>query len=696
MNQSNTVRQSGRTSRLVAAFLVAFALAACRPAPEVVEITRVVTQTIVEEGQTVEVTRLVSEVREIVASPTPAGPLIYSDPDPSIFIKLSGGNIETLDPALAYDTASGDALQNIYEGLIGFHRTDPEQFIPVLAETVPSADNGLISDDGLTYTFTIRRDITFHNGASLEPHDVAYSIHRQLLQSDPTGPAWLFLEPILGVSDIAELVAGGAYVGDPEGLLANGTAEELAAACEQVMAAVTYVDSSLAGQGSSDDPGTVTFTLNRPWGPFLATLPWLSVIDREWAIENGAWDGSCDSWAEFYAPGLDGSELNAIANGTGPYRLERWTSGEELVLEAFPDYWRTEETPLWEGGPYGPARIPTVILRFMPDWAPRFTSLVAGDADFVSVPFENETQVDPLVGELCDYRTGQCQPHPDHPEGFLRKWDSMPSVGRQDIFMNQSVATESPYLGSGRLDGNGIPPDFFADENARKAMATCFDYDTFNADVLGGEGIRNNGPVITGMLGYNPDGASYMYDPEACAAHLAAAWGGAVAENGFRLQYVYPTPVPGGTQAGAVLQAGLAAIDDRYQVELVGLPGSMFFRGVVAGQFPLFYSGWIEDVHDPHNWAAPYTVGSYGTMQGLPADLLEQFGALVSAGALATDPGEREAAYFELQQLFHETVPTIILFQRPSFRFEPRYVNGFAFRMGMDVNSPPYYILSTE
>ena len=68
---------------------------------------------------------------------------------------------------------------------------------------------------------------------------------------------------------------------------------------------------------------------------------------------------------------------------------------------------------------------------------------------------------------------------------------------------------DSPYIGSGQLDGNGIPPDFFTDINVRKAMNYCFDYETYISEALNGQGVRNNGPIILDMLGYNPDGPMY-------------------------------------------------------------------------------------------------------------------------------------------------------------------------------------------
>ena len=60
-------------------------------------------------------------------------------------------------------------------------------------------------------------------------------------------------------------------------------------------------------------------------------------------------------------------------NGTGPFKFDHWTPGEELVLVRNDDYWLTE--PLWEGGPSGPAAIERVVWRFMDEWGTRYAAL---------------------------------------------------------------------------------------------------------------------------------------------------------------------------------------------------------------------------------------------------------------------------------------------------------------------------------
>jgi peptide/nickel transport system substrate-binding protein len=686
-----------RTSLILIVVLLLTVLAvACQP--QTVEVTRVVTETVEVAGDTVEVTRVVTEtvvetVVETVEVPVEGDgeeAVALVAPDPNTYTQIVFGDLDTMDPNLAYDTASGGLLRNVMEPLIYPNHTDPNTFVPLLATDVPSIENGGISEDGLTYVFNIRQGVTFHNGNDLTASDAEYSFQRGLLQSDPDGPQWLMLEPILGYTsgDVTEEVAKGAYAGDREGLLANATAEELVAVCERVKGAVV----------ADDAAGTLTFNLAQPWGPFLATLSqsWGSVMDKEWAIENGAWDGSCETWQNFYAPGSAEDELSTIINGTGPYMLDSWTPGEQWVLVANPNYWRAEGDPIWEGGPSGAPKIQTIVNQIVTEWGTRFAILQAGDAEYVDVPVANRPQADAFVGEICDYKTLECTPSADNPNGQLRKWGGLPTPSRTDIFMTFNIPPDSPYIGSGQLDGNGIPTDFFTDINVRRAMNYCFDYDTYISEALNGEGVRNNGPIILDMLGYNPDGEYYEFDLDKCAEELAQAWDGKLPEVGFRFQVAFNTGNTTRQTAAEILQASLASINPLYQVDIVGLPWPTFLRSFRASQVPMIASGWIEDIHDPHNWVQPFTVGTYAFRQAMPEDLRLQFQELVNAGVATSDPAERTAIYYELQQLHHDQAPQITLAQVAGVRYEQRWVQNWYFLSGQSLDYPYYYALTMD
>lgn len=674
---------SKKTLLLVATFLLVAVLAACSPETVEVtrvvqeEVTRVVTETVEVEGEQVEVTRIVTEQVEVPVQPEePAGPAL-TDPSPDTFVELTFGDIDTMDSNLVYDTASGQLIDNVMEALIYYNHKDGTSYVPALATEVPSEENGGISEDGLTYTWNIREGVTFHEGGTLEPHDVAYTFQRGLLQSDPNGPQWLLIEPFFEYTTCYDITEGidpeCEMAGDPDALavFAAENPEEAIGVCEMVKEAIV----------ADDDAGTVTMNLAIPWGPMLATLAqsWGAILDMEWAVEQGAWDGECDGWWEHYAPGSENSPLTDVINGTGPYMLDHWTPGEEYALVANPNYWRTE--PIWEGGPSGPARIQNVIVRIVNEWGTRFAALQAGDAEVVSVPIDNRSQVRQFVGEVCDWQTDECTPS-DNPQGYLREFPDLPSVSKSHIFMVWDIPADSPYIGSGQLDGNGIPTDFFADVNVRRAMHYCFDYETFIAEAQAGEGVRTNGPIIRDMLGYPEDGPMYEYDLDACAAELEQAHGGALPETGFRVTVAFNTGNVERQTAGEMLQAALSSINPLYQVDILGLPWPTFLRQFRAGQIPMLTSGWIEDIHDPHNWAQPFTIGTYGGRQRLPQDIIDKYTEYVAAGAAEADPEARAQIYYDLQQEFYDDAISIPLSQATGVNFQQPWVCDWFYRVG--------------
>jgi peptide/nickel transport system substrate-binding protein len=659
--------------------------------PPVVQ-TVVVTSVVEVEGTPQVVTNTV----EVVVTAVPPE-VVVEDPassDPSTYYLETFGDPETLDPALNYESAGAGIIQQTYEGLVTYNRENAAEYVPQLAAEMPE-----VSEDGLTYTFTIREGITFHEGGELTAEDVAYSYQRGLLQGGYSSPQLLFTEPFLGVGiyDITEVVFADALdsAGDPEALRAADPAA-LLAACELVQSAIVA------------DGNTVTFTLAQPWSPLVSTMAggWGSIMDKEWVIENGGWDGECATWQDFYGIASENDPFTAITNGTGPYILERWTPGEEIVLVGNENYWRNEETgPAWEGGPVGPPAISTVVIKSVTEWGTRFASLQAGDADVVTVPPENRTQVDPLVGEQCDFNfdtLGFDCAATDNPTGPLRLFRGSPDVTRSDMMFTWNINVDggNPLVGSGALDGNGVPPDFFTDINVRRGFAYCFDWDILINEVYQGEAVQNVGPIIPGMVGYNEDGPRYSFDLDACKEELATAWGGVLPETGFRVQVAYNTGNTTRQVIGEILQANLdaASLDNptpgNYVVEVIGLPWANFLRNQREGRLPIFVSGWHEDIHDPHNWVQPFLVGVYAQRMGLPEELTAQFAELIDSAVVLTDPAERQPIYEEITQLDYDNVVGIRLVLPGIRRYEQRWVKGWYYNPA--ASATYYYAISKD
>jgi len=587
-------------------------------------------------------------------------------PDPNTFMHVVFGEPETLDPALGYDTASNEIIQNIYEPLVFYDDIHTDQFLPMLAESWS------ISADGTVYIFNIRPGVKFHGGQDLTAEDVAYTFQRGLLFGGYDGPQWLLAEPFFGVGrdDITCLVDGCASADERELLTANDP-KTLVAACEKVKSMIV----------ANDNNATVTMTLSQPWGPFIATLAqtWGGIMDKDWTIDNGGWDGSCDTWQNYYAEPSESDPFTRIANGTGPFKFEYWKVGEELVMVRNDDYWRE------------PPRLERVVTKYVNEWGTRFAMMLAGDADIVAVPEENRSQMDALVGERCEFDIESNVYKPcEIVDDTLpyRLYIGRPGISRTDMFFNFSVEEGSNYVGSGKLDGNGIPLDFFSDSHIRRAFAYCFDWDVYISDVFDGEAVQSPVVPLIGMPGYQVDMPVYTYDPGKCEDEFELADldndgipagndpEGDVWTTGFRLQALYNQGNTSRQTIADILANNIASINNLFVIETVGLPWPTFLRTIRNRQAPYFVSGWAEDIHDPHNWYVPYMTGTYAINQNLPDGLKDQFKELVDRGVRETDPMERQRIYEQLNRIFYDQAPTVLLAIGTSHNFEQRWVRG--------------------
>lgn len=596
----------------------------------------------------------------------------FKSADPTTFIDATlDQSIDTLDPALAYDTASAEVIFNVYETLVFYDGEATDKFVPQLAESYE------LSADGTTWTFNIRPDVKFHEGGDLTASDVAYSYQRGLLQGGTASPQWLLAEPFFGIGsdDISVLVDPEGNLYDDREALSAADPATLVAACEKVTGAIV----------ADDAAGTVTMTLAAPWGPFLPTIAqsWGAIMDKEWVIENGGWDGSCDTWQNFYAMDSASDPFSSIANGTGPFKLEKLANGEEVILVRNDSYWRE------------PAKLERVVLRQVAEWGTRFTMMQAGDADTADVPVENRSQMDALVGLRCEFNLeanayNECEE--TDPANPFRLRIGRPGISQDVIIFNFNIATSAespnPLAGSGQLDGNGIPADFFGDVHIRRAFAYCFDWDPIINDVYNGEAVQSFQLPLPGMPGYSLDTPHYTHDLAKCEEefkladldHDGIAAGddpeGDVWTTGFRLQMGYNQGNTTRQIVAEVLAGNVGSVNELFSIETLGLPFAAYLRAQRAFQIPVLTGGWLEDIHDAHNWYQPYTVGAYGARQRLSDELKDQIRPILNAGVAETDPDKRAEIYAELNQLYFDQAIGVPIVLATGHGFSQRWVQG--------------------
>jgi peptide/nickel transport system substrate-binding protein len=536
--------------------------------------------------------------------------------NPDTFIKVTYSTLSTLDPAKCYDAIGSQRLGNIYEKLVFFEGSSTDKFEPILATDVPTLANGGISPDGKTYTFTIRKGVQFHAGGELTPEDVEYSFERNMIVDADGGPMWMLLEPLTGEDTTR----------DADGNIKPGIFEKIMNAVEV-------------------DGGNVVLHLAKPYPPLMGILTgsWAIIMDKEWVIEQGGWDGTLENAAQFNNPPAGQEPLQSIANGTGPYTMKHWDQGsDEFVFERFDDYW-------------GPApKLKTAIIKHASEWTTRKMMLLNGDADFVSVD-------DPYVPEMADV------------EGIKRY--IVPLLSATAVQFCQNInPTGNPYIGSGQLDGEGIPADFFANSDVRKAFMHAFDRETFTADVLQNISTIPTSPNMPG-LAYSIDVPVYEFDLEQAKAYLMKAYDGQLWEKGFKMTITYNAGNMRRDAAGLVLAENIMSLNPKFQIEVLGVELRDFITRLQDLQCPLYISGWTVDYPDPHNMMYSF-MHSNGFYTGCMGYSNPDVDALVEEGIVTTDPVKRAEIYEKLQHLWYTEAIGMMAYQSTEVRHYKDWVQG--------------------
>jgi peptide/nickel transport system substrate-binding protein len=536
--------------------------------------------------------------------------------NPDTFVLANYGTLRTLDPAACYDATGSQRIWNIYETLVFFDGSSTEKFIPVLAVNVPTLENGGISADGKTYTFQIRRGVKFHEGGDLTPEDVAYSIKRTMIVDPDGGPGWMLLEALTGRGSTR----------DQNGAIIAGIFDAVDRAVEV-----------------KDD--RVVFHLPRPFPPLMGILAYsaAAILDREWAIANGCWDGNIKNAAAFNNPAPGHEPLQRIANGTGAYRLKLWEPSRQFVFERFEGYW----------GPR-PA-LKTAVIKYVKEWSTRKLMLQNGDADRVTVDTPYVPEVEALPGVKL-YQT--------------------PQLSLTCAFFCRKVnSAGNPNIGSGRLDGRGIPPDFFEDADVRKAFLHAFDRQTYKSDVFNNLVILPTSPDIEG-LPYHIDVPVYEFDLNKSREYLQKAWNGEVWAKGFQMVIAHNTGNEMREAAALMLAENLMSLNSKFKIEVRNVEWKDYLVQYRNFQFPIFITGWVADYADPHNfiYSFMHSRGAYGRFLAYKNEEVDR---LCEAGIATVDPAKREQIYDRLQYLWYQDAVGIPLYQQINVRAYRDYVHGY-------------------
>ncbi|MCF8002249.1 MAG: ABC transporter substrate-binding protein [Halanaerobiales bacterium] len=558
---------------------------------------------------------------------------------PNTYTHVTIGNQSTLDPHYSYDTASSEVIDNVYECLIQYQGKSINKFSPLLSTEVPSRENGLISEDGTEYTFPIREGVKFSNGNALTPEDVKYSFMRGMVLDRTAGPLWMIFEPLFGyaasLSDVTQEVVG---VEDPTQLTDAQAAEVYKVLDEKI----------------TIDGNKVTFHLANPYPPFLNIVAqhaaWSSILDKEWSIKQGAWDGTPETIADHHDPVKEDDPLYDKMMGTGPFVLTEWVNGDRVVFKRNENYWRK------------PANFKTVIIKNIDEPTTRILLLQRGDADSIALDYQYFSQIEGNED--------------------IRIEKGIPVLQNLDMLFNWTINTKgNDYIGSGKLDGEGIPADFFTDVHVRKGFSYVFNYKAFMEEVRQGQSKKLRGPIVDPLLGYDEDSPVYELDLEKAEEHFKQAWDGQVWEKGFKMTILYNSGNMTRKTAADIFKSYLEQLNPKFDIDTRAVQWSTFLDESARGTLPLQIGGWLADFPDPHNFVQPFlhSQGYYGAKRGENYQewAKENVDPLIDEGISELDRSKREGIYKELQSIAHEQAIDVWIDQPTGARIQRNWVKGW-------------------
>ena len=185
------------------------------------------------------------------------------------FVFANESPYDTMDPHAAFDVGRVAVRLNLYDGLYRW-QDNPPVLNPWLAES------HTVSQDGLTYTFKLRKGAKFHDGAEVTADDVVYSLERILA-------------------------------------LKKGAASLLATMVQP-------------GAAKAVDKSTVQFTLTKPTAIFMAVMPEIHVVNAA-LLKKHEKDGD---WG--------GAWLTSNEAGSGSYQLSRYDPAIGFIAKRFPGH----------------------------------------------------------------------------------------------------------------------------------------------------------------------------------------------------------------------------------------------------------------------------------------------------------------------------------------------------------------------
>jgi peptide/nickel transport system substrate-binding protein len=489
------------------------------------------------------------------APPTEAAPT--AEPakatDDTLTIAVSA-DIAGWDPATSIYWLANEVIINTHDTLVDYGPKTDDKGNPVrdITNVVPNLAESFQEKDGKEFTFKLQQNAKFNNGDPVTAQAVKDSFVR-----------------VLGIPSLASFL----------------------------LTDVAFVTSG--DQIEVVDDYTVKFTLPQPNPIFLKVLQEMNMVIvnvAEIKAKGGATEEEQQKWA------------SANPTGSGPYILEKYDAGVELVLAANPNYWG--KAPYYK----------KVVYKIVPDVQNRLLLLRSGDVDMVYEP------------PLKDFETLKADPN-------------------LQVYATPTFGTLFWWLAAKTEPWNKL--------ELRQAIAYAIPYDTIVKDVTYGYAIPATSWIPVGLEGHI-NASPYTYDPEKSKELLATA--GFPDGKGLPpITFYSKQGVPEEEQVAVYIQAELAKIGIQMDIQPVALAAHS--EKLASHEPGLFaFNFWIPYVPDPiysEYWnfkSADSGCCNYGSYSNPQVD------ELITKGLTELDTTVRNGEVEEVQKLVAGDTPSIPIY----------------------------------
>ena len=509
-----------------------------------------------------------------------------------------GGDFKGFDPIDSGDVETAEEACRVYEGLIEYAYLErPYKVIPRLAEALPE-----ISDNGLTYTFRIRKGVRFTDdpcfpggkGREVTAKDFVYSFKRLLDPKNQSEGDWIFIHHVLGAK---------AWVEKGE------------------------FDAPLPGFVAPDDY-TLQIKLAKPYPQLLwaLTMPYVFVVPRE-AVE-------------FYK-----EEFRAHPVGTGPFRLKSWRRRYRIEYEC---------NPTFNGQLYPDKGEPGDREAGLLDDAGKPLPLVDRIVEYDVEEYYTFWQMF-LGGQICAAGLNK-----DYFEKAINpQFDLSDDLKRRGIRLYKTPEPTIWYIGFNMKDAVVGANN----RKLRQAVAFAIDVPKLCEVIYNNRNTPANSPVPPGIAGHTDKPYVYRYDPERAKRLLAeAGYPGGRDKNGNPLRLAMIMPGAGSTDARQMAEffvEHLRVLGVELTVQTLSF--AEYLRREHDGYYQMMYAGWIGDYPDAENFLKLF----YGPNKcpGVNATNYQnpEFDKLYDRIAVMTDSPERTALYEQMSDMAMEDCPWALM-----------------------------------